>query len=689
MRAGKVQLGNSKKRGQRGFSLIIVISISVVMFLIATTLFLKVGAQRANAVAQRGESDSFYAADAGINALAGQLSASGFGTKTIPSSALSFVTASNLTGLTQADVTTAVLNGTISLNTAYQGATPTNNGDGLGSLVYSFQAFGCQAGTANAPNAPCPAGNVITTLDATNPLPANIARIDVMSLGFRGKSVASNVAVSIIPNPKSFFAINKWAGFGDSKVTVGNGDTYSAMPFCNVVAGVANCQLVTYISAVLRNKTTGAITYVTDPTTSLNLCLSSTATNCNEKITGIYKTATGGAFFATASNNTLPPGATPWSPVKLDASNNVEKDAYGNPQPLPLPSDTAGTLSAYAPALPDGAFISYGSALKVDSTYSYLPKGTEGNLGSNGSDGGTAISTSSGSVINGGLAAACGTSCISVGGTTTGGTTGIPTVDLPPAPPAPSSSTTTCSNNSPTSACTIKVTGTGTSSTQTVLCTAKDVPVSDCKASDVNKTITITVTTQSIVPQAIIGSSATGADKYPVINLVGTTGNIETGTASGVSLSGKENLTLYPGRYIVSDLDISGNSTLKTVQLNGDPVILYVVNRTNVEQVETLTISGNGIANTSTAAGLQIYSNTSDDIKLNGNGALRAAIYAPKSSLTLNGGGNSGELVGTYIGKTINFNGTNARIVYDESLGNENTPIVTGGNVRLTNWRRL
>jgi hypothetical protein len=647
MRAGKVQLGNSKQRGQRGFSLIIVISISVVMFLIATTLFLKVGAQRANAVAQRGESDSFYAADAGINALAGQLSASGFGTKAIPSSALSFVTASNLTGLTQSTVTTAVLNGTISLNTAYQGATPTNNGDGLGSLVYSFQAFGCQAGTANAPNAPCPAGNLITTLDATNPLPANIARVDVMSLGFRGKSVASNVAVSIIPNPKSFLSINKYAGFGDSKVTVGNGDTYSAMPFCNVVAGVVNCQQVTYISAVLRNKTTGVITYVTDPTTSINLCSSPLAIGCNEKVTGIYKNGTSGAFFATASNS-APDGATPWSPVELDASNHVKLDANGNPKPLPLPSNTAGTLSTYAPALPDGAIINNSGVLTVDSTYSYLPKGTEANLGSNGSAGGTAISTSSGSVVNGTLAAACGTTCITVGGTATGGTTGIPHLDLPPAPTAPTYSTSTCSSGSPTSSCTASVTGNTTI-----------VPVATCSTNC---------------------GSLTGADRYPVISL---------GGAGGVKLSGQTSLTLYPGRYIVTDLDISGNAKLTTVQTNGDPVVIYVIDKTNVGQVETLSISGNGIANTSTAAGLQIYSNTNDEINLNGNGSLRAAIYAPNSSLTLNGGGNSGGIVGTYIGKTINFNGNNSQIVYDESLAKEGLPIVTGGNVRLTNWRRL
>jgi type II secretory pathway pseudopilin PulG len=181
MRAGKVQTRNRKKRGQRGFSLIAVISVSVVMFLIATTLFLKVGAQRSNAVAQRGESESFYAADAGINALAGRLSALGFGTNTIPSSALPFITTSNLTGLTQSDVTAAVLDGTISLSTTYQGATPQNNGDDLGSLVYSFKAVACQAGTSNGANALCSAdeSNVISTF----PLPANIARIDVMSVG--------------------------------------------------------------------------------------------------------------------------------------------------------------------------------------------------------------------------------------------------------------------------------------------------------------------------------------------------------------------------------------------------------------------------------------------------------------------------------------------------------------------------
>ncbi len=684
MRVGKVQIHNKKKRGQRGFSLITVISISVVMLLMATTLFLKVGAQRANNVAQRGATDSFYAADAGINALAGRLSVSSFGTATIPSTSLPFVTTSNL-NLSQADVTTAVLNGTISLGTTYQGATPQDDGDGLGSLVYSFRAVSCQAGTSNAPNAPCPVdeSSVVTAFNAATPLPSNLARVDVMSLGFRGRSVASNIAVSIFPNPTSFFAINKYVGFGDSGITVGNGDTYSAMPFCNADAlGVVSCQQVTYITAVLRNKLTGLITYVTDPTTSLNLCAIPTATSCNEKVTGIYKNGTG-AFFATASNSTIPTGATPWSPVLVDSSNHVVMDAYGNPQPQRLPSSTLGTLSSYAPSLPDGAVINNSGTFTVDSTYSYLPQGTEGNLGSNGSGGGTAISTSSGSNINGALAAACGTSCISVGGTTTGGTQTIPHLDLPPAPSAPTYSTSACSNNSPTSSCMLSVTGTGSNSTQTVTCTDVDIPVTDCKKNDVGTSITITVTTQAIIPQPISGSTATGADKYPVIDLVGSNGS------GGVSLSGQKNLTLYPGRYIVSDLDISGNSTLKVVQTNGDPVVLYVINSTNVGQVETLSISGNGIANTSTAAGLQIYSNTNDEIKLNGNGALRAAIYAPNSSLTLNGGGNSGELVGTYIGKTINFNGNNSRMVYDESLAREGFPIVTSGNVIMRNWRRL
>ncbi|MBC7881656.1 MAG: hypothetical protein H7Y37_10020, partial [Anaerolineae bacterium] len=114
-----------------------------------------------------------------------------------------------------------------------------------------------------------------------------------------------------------------------------------------------------------------------------------------------------------------------------------------------------------------------------------------------------------------------------------------------------------------------------------------------------------------------------------------------------------------------------------------------VINSTNVAQVETLSISGNGIANTSTAGGLQIYSNTSNTIKLNGNGALRAVIYAPNGTLTLDGGGNSGYIVGTYLGQKVNFNGNNTKIVYDESLGRNKFPINTAKNISLRNWQRL
>jgi hypothetical protein len=619
-----------KLRSRRGFSLVIVIAVTAVMFLLSAVLFLRNSSQRRDGLSQRAATDTFYAAEAGLNQLGGRLSAGQFGVSSIDLTTLPFVTTANID---PAQAAADAANGTLGLGSAYNGATPQVLGNGLGFVVYGVRSYTCNTGTV-----PC----TQYTLDAARPGSFNnsTARIDVQAIGFRDRGAATLLQVSIFPNVQGVFASNRYAAFGRSSVNVQNGDSFSALPFCKYNSTKnppVDCSQVTYIRGIYRNKTTGSVAWITDDSTpSLASAINSICSSLSqcERVSDIYQDASGRAQFVTASNQPAS-GWRRWEAV--DPQTGMAK-------PLPLnPGDTTGT-SNLAPAFPAETIVGSSGSYTVDPSYPYIPLGDLGNLGTNGegSSGSTAVSNLSGSTINGSVASACGSSCVSLTTTPTGGVQTIPPLNFPAAPEPPTANLT----------CTLSNNGTAT----------------NCGG------------TQAIVPQ-VINANATGADKYQVVSLSGSNGG-------GVSISGNNTLTLYSGRYIITDLDISGNASLKIVQTNGDPVVLYVINQANVAQVETLSISGNGIANTSTAAGLQIYSNSSNTLKLNGNGALRAVIYAPNGSLDLNGGGNSGYLVGSYLGKTVTFSGNNPKAVYDESLNRAQLPIRSALNVTMRNWRR-
>ncbi|MBI5382777.1 MAG: hypothetical protein HZA31_12835 [Opitutae bacterium] len=83
----------------------------------------------------------------------------------------------------------------------------------------------------------------------------------------------------------------------------------------------------------------------------------------------------------------------------------------------------------------------------------------------------------------------------------------------------------------------------------------------------------------------------------------------------------------------------------------------------------TISASGNGSINNSNWAGaLQIFTSTSGTCEISGNGELQACLYAPNATLKAAGGGNSGQLVGSFIAKTITTSG-HMDFHYDEALG--------------------
>ncbi len=75
---------------------------------------------------------------------------------------------------------------------------------------------------------------------------------------------------------------------------------------------------------------------------------------------------------------------------------------------------------------------------------------------------------------------------------------------------------------------------------------------------------------------------------------------------------------------------------------------------------------------------------SSQTIKLHGNGAAQAAIFAPNADLELKGGGTTGVFMGSAVVKTAFVNG-NFEFHYDEDLSN----VDSSGVYTVGAWREL
>ncbi len=177
-----------------------------------------------------------------------------------------------------------------------------------------------------------------------------------------------------------------------------------------------------------------------------------------------------------------------------------------------------------------------------------------------------------------------------------------------------------------------------------------------------------------------------------------------TGLGNGgvYSIAKNGSATLTAGDYKYTSVNMSSNSTLN---ITGGNVRLYLTgasafpadNNTNTITVAdgatlqlfidgtlsfrnnfTLSSSGNVPKN------IQIYSTYSgaNGMKIDNNGVLAAAIYAPGTDISI---GNNDDLLGSVVGKTIVVN-NNAAIHYDESLGSLITSVGTTG---ITVWQEI
>jgi hypothetical protein len=153
-----------------------------------------------------------------------------------------------------------------------------------------------------------------------------------------------------------------------------------------------------------------------------------------------------------------------------------------------------------------------------------------------------------------------------------------------------------------------------------------------------------------------------------------------------VSIGGNQTLTLagnadgsqtYIEVYVSGDVKVSGTSQI--VLEPGVTATIYFAG--NVD------ITGNGIINSKNQPGdLQLYGVEPHDgldrhVNLAGNAQITAAVYAPNADVVINGGGSTGHVFGSVVGKTVMMTGV-TNLHYDEALGSAGMI----NNYKIVSW---
>ncbi|HEX4665451.1 MAG TPA: hypothetical protein VH207_02535 [Chthoniobacterales bacterium] len=155
---------------------------------------------------------------------------------------------------------------------------------------------------------------------------------------------------------------------------------------------------------------------------------------------------------------------------------------------------------------------------------------------------------------------------------------------------------------------------------------------------------------------------------------------------STLSLSGTQTLTLagnadgsptYIEIYVSGDISAAGNSQM----------VLGPGVRATIYFMGNVDIAGKGVMNPANQpANLLFYGVHSDSslarhVNLGGNGQISAAVYAPEHDVVVNGGGSSGHVFGSVVGKSVAMTGV-TNLHYDEALA-------AGGiinNYKIVSW---
>ncbi len=174
-----------------------------------------------------------------------------------------------------------------------------------------------------------------------------------------------------------------------------------------------------------------------------------------------------------------------------------------------------------------------------------------------------------------------------------------------------------------------------------------------------------------------VNSSATLCPTSAVITVACPT----PGEYRDITLSGNDTVTLVPGTYNINSVSITGNGSLVIAP---DPVTgLYgqvVINVTGTGNATPITLTGNGFSNpTYDASMLQFNYAGTGQIKIAGNGASAAVVYAPSATASFRG---NGAFYGSVIAAQVTDVG-NGAIHYDRKLQRK---LFTVGNYMLSSF---
>jgi len=165
--------------------------------------------------------------------------------------------------------------------------------------------------------------------------------------------------------------------------------------------------------------------------------------------------------------------------------------------------------------------------------------------------------------------------------------------------------------------------------------------------SAVGKTTTITASP----------TSGSALSRY-VLNYI--TLNSNTLTIAGAA----DGSPTYIEIHVTGDITVTGNGQITVAP--GVNATIFFDNNADIE--------GNGIVNANNQPdnlllyGVQPTGATTPYVKLAGNGSITAAVYAPGHDVLVKGGGGSGHVFGSVVGKTVTMNGV-TNLHYDEALG--------------------
>jgi hypothetical protein len=186
---------------------------------------------------------------------------------------------------------------------------------------------------------------------------------------------------------------------------------------------------------------------------------------------------------------------------------------------------------------------------------------------------------------------------------------------------------------------------------------------------------------------SVVNPSVTSVNGTATISANATSGSINSRyQLSGISMSGQKTLTIagaadgsptYVEIYVTGDISVGGGAQI--VLQPGVSAKIYFAGNVDV--------SGNGILNSNNQPldlqlyGIQPAAGTSKHVSLGGNGQIIASVYAPGHDVTVNGGGSSGHVFGSVVGKSVTMTGV-TNLHYDEALSG-------GGlinNYRIVSW---